>query len=141
MAEGNKYRMLKHTSDVGVRVEGQSANELFANAAYALFDVMADLNRVEVRESLRLEVDGADRNDLMVSWLTEVLYLFQSTGYLLREFDILDASETRVAATARGEKFDPDRHDILREIKGILASKCRTEKIGNKWTAQVVFEI
>lgn len=133
--------MLKHSSDVGIRVEGRDPKELFANAAFALFDLIADLNRVELTESLPLEVEGVDRDDLMVSWLREALYLFQVSGYILREVEVQAARETFVQATGRGEKFDPDRHEILREIKGIIPNKCRTEKIGDKWTAQVVFEI
>jgi SHS2 domain-containing protein len=141
VAKEIKYRMLKHTSDVGIRVQGQDPKELYANAAFALFDLIADLNRVEIKETLRLEVEGSDRDDLMVSWLREVLYLFQASGYILREIEVREARETSIEAFGRGEKFDPDRHEIFRDIKGVIPNKCRTERTGDKWTAQVVFEI
>jgi SHS2 domain-containing protein len=141
MENQKRYRTLNRSSDLAIKVFGKSQSELFANSAFALFDLVTDVEKVEVRERLPLEVEGADRDDLMVNWMRELLYLFQGSGYLLKEFQIGDAKETYVRAEVRGEKYDPDRHEIKREIRSVAYHQSRMEKTGDQWTAQVIFEL
>lgn len=128
-------------SELAVRVVGNSQADLFANSAFALFDVMTDLEKIEVKERLPLEVEGADRDDLMVNWMRELLYLYQGSGYLLKDFQIREVKDTLVKADVCGEKIDPDRHDMKTEITAVAYHQSRMEKTGNQWTAQLIFEV
>ena len=102
---------------------------------------MADVDKVQTLESLPLDVEGADRDDLMVNWMRELLYLYQGGGYLLREFRISEVKDTIVKAEVAGEKLDPDRHEIKQEIAAVAFHKSRMEKTGNQWTAHLIFEV
>jgi len=141
MEQQSKYRVTRHQSELAVRITGGSQAELFANSGFALFDVMADVDKIELKERMTLEVEGTDRDDLMVNWMRELLYLYQGSGYLLREFHIRDVRDTAVKAEVCGEKIDPDRHEVKQEIGAIAFHKSRMEKTGNQWTAQVIFEL
>jgi SHS2 domain-containing protein len=141
MENQKKYRLMTRHSELAVRVVGNSQADLFANSAYALFDVMTDLEKIEVKERVPLEVEGADRDDLMVNWMRELLYLYQGSGYLLKEFQIHEVKDTFVKADVCGEKIDPDRHDIKKEITAVAYHQSRMEKTGNQWTAQLIFEV
>ncbi len=141
MEKQNKYRLTRRQSELAVRVTGNTQVDLFANSAFALFDVMADVDKIEVKERINLEVEGTDRDDLMVNWMRELLYLYQGSGYLLREFNIREVKDTIVKAEVCGEKIDPDRHEVKQEIGAVAFHKSRMEKTGNQWTAQVIFEL
>jgi SHS2 domain-containing protein len=141
MADSKRYRILNHSSDLSIKVSGKSQPELLANSAFALFDLMANLDQVHVTEELPLEVEGVDPDDLIVNWMRELLYLFQGSSYLLKEFEIREARDNYVRAAVKGEKFDPDRHEMQREIRSVFQHQCRMEKTGDQWTARVVFEI
>ena len=142
MENQKKYRITKHQSELAVKVVGASQADLFANSAYTLFDVMvADLDKVDCKEHIPLEVEGTDRDDLMVNWMRELLYLYQGSGYLLKEFQIREVKDTIVKAEVAGEKIDPDRHEIKQEIGAIAFHKSRMDKTGNQWTAQVILEV
>jgi protein archease len=141
MENQKKYRLMTRQSELAVRVVGNSQADLFANSAFALFDVMTDLEKIEVKERLPLEVEGADRDDLMVNWMRELLYLYQGSGYLLKEFQIREVKDTLVKADVCGEKIDPDRHDMKKEITAVAYHQSRMEKTGNQWTAQLIFEV
>ncbi len=81
MENPKKYRLTKHQSELAIRVTGESQADLFANSAFTLFDVMVmDVDKVEARERIPLEVEGTDRDDLMVNWMRELLYLYQGSG-------------------------------------------------------------
>jgi SHS2 domain-containing protein len=141
MDNSKKYRITTHQSELAVRITGNSQADLFTNSAFALFDVMTDIANVESKESIPLEVEGSDRDDLMVNWMRELLYLYQASGYLLREFKIIEVKDTMVKAEVSGEKIDPDRHEIKQEITTVAFHKSRMEKTGNQWIAQLIFEL
>lgn len=141
MAEHKKYRILSRSSDLPIKVFGGTQAELFANSAFALFDLITDIGKVEIRERLSLEVEGVNRDDLMVNWMRELLYLYQGSGYLLREFLVHEARDNYVRGEVCGEKFDPDRHEIQRDIRAVAYHQSRMDKTGDQWTAQVIFEL
>lgn len=141
MAEQKKYRILSRSSDLLIKVFGGTQAELFANSAFALFDLITDIGKVEIRERLSLEVEGVNRDDLMVNWMRELLYLYQGSGYLLREFLVHEARDNYVRGEVCGEKFDPDRHEIQRDIRAVAYHQSRMDKTGDQWTAQVIFEL
>jgi SHS2 domain-containing protein len=141
MENPKKYRVTPRQSDLAVKVLGNSQADLFANSAFALFDVMTDVEKVAIKDRMPLEVEGADRDDLMVNWMRELLYLYQGSGYLLKEFHIREAKDTSVKAEVFGEKIDPDRHEIKKEILAVAYHQSRMQKTGDQWTAQVIFEI
>jgi SHS2 domain-containing protein len=141
MDHQKKYRITKHQNELAVRISGSSQADLFANSAFALFDVMTDPTTVETKERIPLEIEGTDRDDLMVNWMRELLYLYQGSGYLLKEFKINQVKDTVVKAEVSGEKIDPDRHEIKQEIAAVAFHKSRMEKTGNQWIAQIIFEL
>jgi SHS2 domain-containing protein len=141
MENQKKYRLMTRQSELAVKVVGNSQADLFANSAFALFDVMTDVEKIEIKERLPLEVEGADRDDLLVNWMRELLYLYQGSGYLLREFQVREVKDTLVKADVCGEKIDPDRHEIKKEVAAVAYHQSRIQKTGNQWTAQLIFEV
>ena len=141
METQKNYRITTHQNELAVRIVGNSQADLFANSGFALFDVISDIDKIEAAERLSLEVEGSDRDDVMVNWIRELLYLYQGGGYLLKEFKINEVNDTSVKAEVAGEKIDPDRHEIKQEIAAVAFHKSRMQKTGNRWIAQVIFEI
>ena len=141
METSKRYRITPHHSELAVKVFGSSQSELFANSAWALFDVITETEKIELKERLPLEVEGTDRDDLLVNWVRELLYFYQGSGYLLRDFRILELGDKVLKAEVSGEKIDPDRHEIKREIVAVAYDKSRMAKTGDQWTAQLIFEV
>jgi len=114
-----KYEEIEHTADLRLKVYGRDERELFANAAFALFDTMADLSKVEARETDVVEGRGADLEETLVAFLGELLYRFEGDRRIYRDFEIAELQDDRVKAACRGESIDPERHDIKAEIKAV----------------------
>ena len=136
-----KYETFDHTADVGVRAFGRTVEELFANAAYALFDQMADLRKVRLEISREISVRGSDREDLFIRWLGELLFLRESRGWLFKEFSFSSLEPTSLKAVARGETFDPARHRIKTEIKAVTYHQVEIKEVDGKWEGRVVFDV
>ncbi len=139
--EEKNYKIIRRASEMSIRLSADSLPRILADAGFALFDLLVDLSSVEVRESVTLEVEGVDNDDLMVNWMRELLYEYQTSGYVLKEFDIREAGEFFVRAEARGEKFDPDRHEEREAIGAVAERVSHLGKMGAQWTAQVGFEL
>ncbi len=135
------YKTFDHTADLGIEVYGKDQRELFVNAARALFDLITDLDKIEAKTSLSLNIEAVDREDLLVSWLRELLYFHQSEGYLLNDFVLQDLEEQSLRATAKGEVYEPNRHELLREIKAVTYHQLKITQDKEGWVARMVFDI
>jgi len=98
-----KYKFINHTADVGIKVWGESLESLFENTAYSMFDIIGELDKVKVKKSLRVEIEGKRTDELLADWLRNLLYKFNGEGYLLREFNIEEISKKGLKAKAGGE--------------------------------------
>ena len=139
--EEKKYRVIRKSSELSIRLSADSLPQILAEAGAALFDLLVDMSAVESRESVTLEVEGLDNDDLIANWMRELLYEYQASGFMLKEFDIQQAGEFMVRAEARGEKYDPDRHEEREAIGAVDERLTHLGKMGAQWTAQVGFEL
>ncbi|KPK92781.1 MAG: hypothetical protein AMJ94_04420 [Deltaproteobacteria bacterium SM23_61] len=136
-----KYEIFDHTADMGVRVFGRTVEEVFVNAAYALFDQWTDLRKVRKQISQEISIRGSDREDLLIRWLGELLFLGESRGFLFKEFTIRRLDSTSLRAIARGEIFDPSRHSFKTEIKAVTYHQVEVKEVDGKWEGRVIFDI
>lgn len=135
------FRILEHTADIGFEALGATREEVFANAARALFHIIVELDSVELRQTVNLRVEGADPPSLLVNWLSELLYLQDTEGWLFREFTINSLSDKSLAAVARGEKADAARHQLKLLVKAITYHQLELQPTATGWRAQVYVDI
>jgi SHS2 domain-containing protein len=136
-----KYETFEHTADLGVRVFGRTCEEVFAHAAYALFDLLTDLKKVREETSLEISAWGADREELLVRWLSELLYLCETKGYLFKQFSVAHLDSTSIQALARGEIFNPSRHAFKTEIKAVTYHQVEVKEKDGRWEGRVIFDV
>lgn len=122
------YRILDHPADLGIEADGRTLREAFANAAKALTSVILDPNGIAQREERIVELQAADAEQLLVKWLSEILYLYDGLGFVGSEFDVLELSETRLLARMRGEKFDERKHQTRLDVKAITYHQLAIEE-------------
>jgi len=125
-----KFDVVEHTADTGIVAYGSDMPEAFANAAYGMFSLMADLRQVKEETSRYVEAEASDRESLVVSWLNELLYIFDAERIIFRRFDILQVTNTQLKADAYGEKVDASRHKLRvgSRQRPITCSWCRKAK-------------
>ena len=136
-----KYEFINHTADVGIKVWGESLESLFENAAYSMFDILTELDKVKAKKSLGVEIEGKRTDELLADWLRNLLYKFNGEGYLLREFNIEEISNKGLKAKVGGEKLDLSRHSLKTEIKAVTYHGLEVKKTGQGWEAQVIFDV
>ena len=135
------FEIIDHVADVGIIAYGTDARELFSNAAVAMFSLITELESVEEKLHLDLEVSSEDRDSLLVEWLNELIYLFDVKHILFNRFDIESLTHNELKATCYGDNFDPMKHAIKIGVKAATYHMLRLDKDGDGYKAQIIFDI
>ncbi len=136
-----KFKPIDHPSDVGIVAYGADMRELFENAAYGMFSLMADLSKVEAKVEVEVKVKGEDKESLLVNWLNELIFLEDTKKILFKEFKISDLSETSLNAKVHGEQIDSTRHTISRPVKAATYNQLEIKEEKKFWRARIVFDV
>jgi SHS2 domain-containing protein len=135
------FEVIEHTADVGIRAFGATPAAAFENAARGMFSLITDLGQVNAAEEYQIEAAAEDRETLLVEWLNELLYLFESQDVLLGSFQISELTDTSLKATVRGEPVDHGRHTLDADIKAATYYMLKVVEDGDGWMAQVIFDV
>ena len=135
------FEIINHTADIGIIAYGTDVEELFSNAALALFSLITEPESVEEKLHLDLEVSSEDRDSLLVEWLNELIYIFDAKHILLNRFDIESLTHNELKATCYGEGFDPMKHKIKMGVKAATYHMLKLDKSGDGCKAQIILDI
>ena len=136
-----RFRYIEHPSDVGFEAYGTTLEELFANAALAMYSFMTDVDAIDTTEDREVTVQAEDLYSLMFDWLDELLFLFESESLVMKHFEItVDDSTFSIKGTCRGGTFDPERHEAGIIIKAVTYNMMEVEK-NARWHARVVLDV
>ncbi|MBL7084840.1 MAG: archease [Candidatus Omnitrophica bacterium] len=136
-----RYEIIDHTADIGLRVRGKDLKELFANAAYGMFDIQADLKDVRAKKSVNIKLKAPNIEELFLSWLSELLYQYNSKKIIFKEFSIDKLTQKEISARVQGEKLDLCRHTLKTEIKAATYHQLKVQKLKGKWQGEVIFDV
>jgi SHS2 domain-containing protein len=134
-----RFEFIEHTADMGLAAYGKSLPEAFANAAYGMFSIIAELDDVKEIESRRIEINGDDKESLLFEWLNSLLYYFDVEGLIFKRFDFVEFGEGRLKADCCGEKYDPKRHQLKTGVKSATYHMLEVDKVKNR--VQVIFDV
>lgn len=138
-----KYRYIEHPADVGFEAYGATLEELFVNAAFAMYSFMTDVEAIEEAEERKIAVNAEDLYSLIFDWLDELIFLFDAESLVMKSFDIIinaNEPEFSIKGTCRGGKFDPAKHESGIIIKAVTYNMMEVKK-NEIWHAQVVLDV
>ena len=136
-----KYEQIPHTADLAVTIYGKTLEELFENAAFAMFDISSDLTKIEAQTSHNIEVSSTDEEALLIAWLNELLFLSFSTGEIFKEITIVSLQKDHLTALVRGQSVK-NQHNIFKvEIKAATHHDVKIQKTPTGYEVTVVFDI
>ena len=141
MATGAHVEALDHTADVGLVVRADAPDVAFAAVAEAMVDIMVNREQVEEAESWQVEVEADGWEDLLVTWLEEVLYRFEMDGLVPHSCHVDAISPTHLLATLCGEHLDRDKHEMGVQIKAVTYHQLRAEETGEGFEIRVILDI
>ena len=135
-----KYEQVDISGDVGIKVWGQDLEELFKNAAIGMSELITDVSTVPESESREVHVDAESYEDLLVQWLNELVFLFDTYNYIGKSFS-LSIIDNKLKAEISGGTFNPSAYESRLLIKAATYHDLSLSKKDSHWEATVIFDI
>jgi SHS2 domain-containing protein len=106
----SSYNEVEHTADLSLHIQADDLAGLFLRAVTAMLKLMGMSTDKMGGSHRTIEVEGIDREDLLVAWLEEFLYLIERHEVGFGKIEIEAISDTKLTANAE-------------EIPGMIPSK------------------
>lgn len=135
------FETIDISGDAGIRAYGNTVEDVFVNAAIGMYSLITDLERIREEKEVPVKVESHSLDGLIVSWLNELVFLFDTFGFIGKKITIKTFGDNRVTAGVRGEDFDPERHERRLLIKAATYHQLSIAKEEGLWVANVIFDI
>ena len=135
------FRILEHPADLGIEASGPSLAEAFAQAASGLISIILDPTGVREAESRTVCLEAADLEQLLVRWLSEILYLYDAQRFVACAFVVEEISAHTFTAVVLGERFDPARHPTRLDVKAVTYHQVNVTQANEGVTVRVYLDI
>jgi SHS2 domain-containing protein len=133
------FEELGHTAEVGLAVQAPTPAQLFACAARGMFALLrVEVDGGEVVDARRVSVSAYDAESLLVDWLNELVYLYETTGALYTHCAMESWEPTALTAEVAG--YRPASAPAI-HIKAVTYHQLSVRQEGEHWSARVFFDI
>lgn len=135
------FHILDHPSDVGVEAEGKTMVEAFEYAAYGMMSLMIEPGLVDKSEEREVRIEASDPGNLLVKWLSEILFLYDGQHFLPAEVSISRMDTRSLSAVIRGERLDRSKHRLTLDVKAVTYHQLAVEQHSDGCRLRVYFDV
>ncbi len=135
-----RYEVLSHTADTGVIVLAATMRELFEHTAFAMFDLMFGIGDLLGVDRVEVEVAATTVEELLVDWLSTLLFEAETRDLALCSFGIVTLSEGRLSGWAVGVPVAPVEL-IGPPVKAVTYHDLSVVQLARGWSARVLFDV
>jgi SHS2 domain-containing protein len=135
------YRLIEHTADMGIEARAGSLPDVLREMAKGLKALMFGDSRVTARLDTEVMVQAEDPAELLVCWLNEIVYWSEKDNLVPAAFRIDLLNHAALRATVSGEPFDPQRHNVERQVKSVTYHQACLEELPEGWYARVYVDL
>ena len=142
---GKDYKVIEHMADVGLKAFGETKEKLFQNAARGMFFIItgsSGLSKQENKQYWSIKCEGGNLENLLVEWLSELLYIHSTDFVILNDFIIKSMTSNHLQAQSTGIKINESPYHIEKEIKAVTYHHLQVIKNEKGyWEATIIFDI
>ena len=141
-----KYKFLEKVAiaDIAYEAYGKNLDEMFENAAFAIFELSADLKTVEAKQKLEINLENEKIENLLYDFLSEILFLKDSKYMVFKKVKVsIDEKNKRfvLKSILEGDAINPEKQRLENDIKAVTMHMFEVKKEKNRWKATVVVDI
>ena len=134
------YEFFEHTADIGVRIHGRTREELFKNAACALYDIQGRFELAD-RRVLKIELAADSFDELLVRWLSELIFRLSAEGTVFKHNRLQFRNDRTLVAEIEGGAVNFERSEVFEEIKAVTYHQLSVQHTPDGWMATVIFDV
>jgi SHS2 domain-containing protein len=138
------FQFFDHTGDIGIEIDAPDPGAVLVDAALAFTETITDPAPLSPDDSAELVLSAAALDLLLVEWLSELLYRFETTWWLPRG-GTADVQQTADGWTVRarliGGRIDPARHEVRVAVKAVTYHALELRETPAGWHARVILDV
>jgi SHS2 domain-containing protein len=139
------YEYLPHPADVRFRAVGHTLEQVFENAALAMFNVIINTGQIEPERSVDITLESQGLDNLLFDYLSELLYLFEVEEIIFGHFHVHSIthnnSNWKLEGQVMGESIDLTRHSFDTEVKAVTYHLLKVTKEDSGYSAHVIVDV
>lgn len=135
------FQILEHTADKGIAATGKTMAEAFENAAYGMFSLIADLTQYQPTVTRKVVVAAEDKEQLLWTWLSELLFNFEVEKQFPLDFEIVDLGDRILRANVAIRPVDVDIEWLGSAVKAVTYHQLKVEETPEGWKVQVYLDV
>ena len=133
------YEIIEHTADVGLTAHGDSLEDLLEQATRAHADISGVWGRGP-GERTEISVEADDLGSLLVDWLSEVLYLQDSSTSAIAGVHVKEVRDGRARGSLELVPWG-DSADEGVQVKAITYHQLEVVHTDPGWRARVFVDV
>jgi SHS2 domain-containing protein len=135
------YRILEHPSDVGIEARGESLRQAFESAGRGMLAFIVDPDSVHGAETKCVTITGTDPENLLVRWLSEILFQYDGKGFIASGIEIQEMSANGLKAVLTGETANLEKHRFRTDVKAVTYHQVKVETTAEESIVRVFFDL
>lgn len=137
------FRFLEEiaTADIAFEAYGNNLNELFENAALALFEAMVETKSVANRKAATFNLESDTIEGLLFDFLDQLVFLKDLKGMVFSDFKVRVSGKHKLKAKVFGEEIDPQKHELKTDVKAITFHQFKVESTDWGYKSRVVLDV
>ena len=140
-----EYNFLDHTADIAVDIKADTLDELFMASAYSWRDYISDDDNSFSSEKHLLDLSENNLEVLLVSFLSELNFLYQSESWMMDKVNSLIITEKNdswnLNAEILGQSSNRREMNLKTEIKAITYHQMEIKEQQGRFSTRIVFVI
>ena len=140
-----KYKFLEDVAiaDIAYEAYGKNLNELFENAAFAIFELSAEIKTIDAKKKLEINMENEKIENLLYDFLSEILFLKDSKYMVFKKVkvEIKEGKKYQLKSVLEGDTINPEKQKLENDIKAITMHMFEIKKEKNNWKATIVVDI
>ena len=90
---------------------------------------------------VKIQKDAQSFEELLVDWLSELLYIFNKDQIVFNSFKIQELEKNKLIAESSGEKIDLENTNLQTEIKAVTFHDLKIEKTKQGFSCKIIFDV
>jgi SHS2 domain-containing protein len=136
-----RFELFDTTADVGLTVYGRNFIELLENSASGLSSLITEPFESKDDIIKKIEFEEENREILLVSLLSELIFLFETAGFLMNKIHGKKIDNNKYSFSLEGETYSPKKHTLLTQIKAVTYHNLEIKTKGDILTVNIVFDV
>lgn len=138
------YNFIDHTADIAAELKGSRLEELFIAGAEAWLSAVTEYLNIEPDDSFDLELSGSTKEELLITFMNELNYLFITKKWICLSVQSIKIFEDEnlcdLSAELKGTNLK-ENFNLKNEIKSVTYHQVEIVERNGEYSTLVVFDI